>query len=197
MWNIVEIFDGIQGEGEFTGTPSTFIRFYGCNLECSFCDEPLHTQHDAIIKMSTDEILHLITQPHVVITGGEPSLQDINPLIRAIQEEKDARVQVETNGYNIYNIRHADWITYSPKIISGDKKRLGSTLFNEIKVPCSEEFPPDKTWDYVYTDKYLQPISDGDELNIDNIQWVANYILEHPEENWKLSIQTHKIYGGK
>ncbi|RLA72807.1 MAG: organic radical-activating protein, partial [Epsilonproteobacteria bacterium] len=42
MLNIVEIFYSIQGEGKFSGYPCTFVRLHGCNLDCSFCDEPLH-----------------------------------------------------------------------------------------------------------------------------------------------------------
>ncbi len=33
---VVEIFNGLQGEGMFAGTPSIFIRFFGCNLRCKF-----------------------------------------------------------------------------------------------------------------------------------------------------------------
>lgn len=32
---ISEIFRSIQGEGLYTGTPSVFIRFFGCNFTCS------------------------------------------------------------------------------------------------------------------------------------------------------------------
>ena len=30
-----EIFRSIQGEGHYTGVPTTWLRFFGCNLECN------------------------------------------------------------------------------------------------------------------------------------------------------------------
>ena len=30
-----EIFDSIQGEGEYTGYPTAWLRFYLCNLQCN------------------------------------------------------------------------------------------------------------------------------------------------------------------
>jgi len=30
-----EIFKSIQGEGHYTGVPTTWLRFFGCNLECN------------------------------------------------------------------------------------------------------------------------------------------------------------------
>ncbi len=35
---IVELFSSIQGEGLLVGLRQVFLRFYGCNLQCGYCD---------------------------------------------------------------------------------------------------------------------------------------------------------------
>jgi len=41
-----EIYPAEQGEGQFAGTPSVFVRTTGCNLRCWYCDTP-HTSWKA------------------------------------------------------------------------------------------------------------------------------------------------------
>ena len=36
--NVMEIYRSIQGEGTLMGIPTTFVRFFACNLRCSWCD---------------------------------------------------------------------------------------------------------------------------------------------------------------
>ena len=72
-YKINEIFYSLQGEGFYTGTPSVFVRFSGCNLSCPFCD----TDHNLGVMMTADEIaaaVNAFPASHVVLTGGEPSL---------------------------------------------------------------------------------------------------------------------------
>lgn len=37
-YKVVEKFVSINGEGMKAGTLAVFIRFFGCNLRCSYCD---------------------------------------------------------------------------------------------------------------------------------------------------------------
>lgn len=37
---IMEIFSSIQGEGLLVGRRQIFVRFYGCNIRCVYCDTP-------------------------------------------------------------------------------------------------------------------------------------------------------------
>jgi 7-carboxy-7-deazaguanine synthase len=79
-----EIFTSIQGEGLKIGQRTTFVRFLGCNLSCSYCDtkeaqnmEGPFLYEGQIFKnpVDVDFLLDKIEEKHVAITGGEPLLQ--------------------------------------------------------------------------------------------------------------------------
>jgi organic radical activating enzyme len=143
MYKIVEVFRSVQSEGTHAGTPATFIRFFGCNLACKFgayeCDEPLHTEKDNMTEVSLDDLLETASKgpKHVVITGGEPSMYDLNQLLGALRKAGHY-VQVETNGLNIDNIRSANFITYSPKFQWSDNAPVLQSGFHELKLLASE-----------------------------------------------------------
>ena len=96
MKKINEIFYSIQGEGYYTGVPAIFIRFSGCNLNCEFCD----TDHSLGKIMSDEEILDIIRKfpaKHVVLTGGEPSMQ-LDDCFLSLLKAQGFYLQIETNG---------------------------------------------------------------------------------------------------
>lgn len=115
---ITEIFHSIQGEGEFAGTPSVFVRTTGCNLRCWFCDTPYSSWRPEGSQCRWQDVLDLVVahdERHVVITGGEPLLQrDVVPLTEALAKA-DKFVTVETAG-TVYRPVHADLMSISPKL---------------------------------------------------------------------------------
>ncbi len=113
-----EIFYSLQGEGRFTGTAAIFIRLSGCNLRCSFCD-PRHD--DYTLYTENDIVAAIASYParHVVITGGEPTLQLTRLLVDKLHEAGKF-VQIETNGSIALEpdvVAAIDWITCSPKAL--------------------------------------------------------------------------------
>ena len=54
---ISEIYSSIQGEGEFAGTSSIFVRTTGCNLRCWFCDTPFTSWEPEGTDLSMQQIL--------------------------------------------------------------------------------------------------------------------------------------------
>jgi 7-carboxy-7-deazaguanine synthase len=114
---IAEFFQSIQGEGEFAGTPSIFVRTTGCNLRCWFCDTPYTSWEPEGVREPwralADRILACDCQ-HVVVTGGEPMLQpDVVPLTERLARA-GRLVTIETAG-TVYRPVQAALMSISPK----------------------------------------------------------------------------------
>jgi len=96
---ISEIFKSIQGEGIYAGAEQVFVRFFGCNLNCVFCD----TKPDSFREISIDDIINETDIygdcRFVSITGGEPLLQkDVLKELLPRFKENGMTIYLETNG---------------------------------------------------------------------------------------------------
>ncbi len=96
---ISEIFKSIQGEGLYQGQEQVFVRFYGCNINCSFCDTKLTDYQEK----SVDEVLKATLSyggcDCVSLTGGEPLLYaDFVKSLAAYLKSAGKEVHLETNG---------------------------------------------------------------------------------------------------
>lgn len=218
-YKINELFETIQGEGAFTGQPSIFIRLQGCPVACSWCDTK-HTwevKEDLVIpsrdmsnkksesehwaEMTPEEMLALCEDKgfrakHIVITGGEPCMEDLTALCELF-ETKGFSTQIETSG--TFEVRSTSkcWVTVSPKVnMKGGYKILSSALSraNEIKHPVATEQHVEDLKALLIehnidqTPIYLQPISQKERATELAIETCI-------ENNWRLSIQVHKYIG--
>jgi len=101
-YKIAEMFSSINGEGTHAGQLAFFVRFTGCNLDCSYCDTKWANVQDAEhTEMTGAEILSAVQKSgirNVTVTGGEPLIQpNIVPLLETLCG--DGRyVEIETNG---------------------------------------------------------------------------------------------------
>mgnify|MGYP003589986614 CR=1 FL=1 len=189
-YKICEIFSSVQGEGSASGTPTIFIRFFGCNLACNFCDEPLHKI--SYVEMSEVEIqarLQKFKGRHITLTGGEPTLYNLNTLIKSLKG-LGYYVSVETNGFNLDNIIEADYIVCSPK---GDFTY--SKTVNEYKFIINRFSSLDKVMEGLDSGYkiYIQPENGMETINGINLRYCLGLLEDFP--NLKLSVQLHKLIG--
>ena len=99
MLYLDEVFVSIQGESTDAGLPCVFVRLFGCNVKCTYCDQPQKACNRK--RVSVGNLMNMIRRcsvPYVCITGGEPLIQeDIYPVIYELVNE-GYKVSIETNG---------------------------------------------------------------------------------------------------
>lgn len=216
---VQEIFATIQGEGPHAGIPAIFIRLAGCNLRCHFCDTDFESNYHRTltvpqILMQVFELVKSCNIRLAVITGGEPLLQNIIPLLNELTRNF-FKVQIETAGTVWLNGLDA-WSTDPNFLVCSPKT---AKLHYKILKHC-------KCWKYVVQagkidsfglpnghsqikDRgariarpseftiperiYLQPCDEGDPFkNRQNMEAAVQACMRH---GYRLCLQQHKIVG--
>ena len=191
-YRVNEIFFSLQGEGFWTGTPMVFVRLSGCNLKCPFCD----TDHSAFQEMTAGEIVSEALRAggdcrRICLTGGEPSLQADEALLKAFHEA-GYTVHMETNG-TLPVPEGIDWITLSPKNQVFGLMGNGAVILkraDEVKLVLAPGVDPSAWEHFPATWHFLQPCDAAGRMNTEE---TVSYIKAHPL--WRLSLQTHKLLG--
>lgn len=120
-----EPFLSIQWEGPSVWTPSIFIRFFGCNLNCKRCDSKYAVNNaESICQYTPKQLINKILTfncKNIVFTGWEPTL-----FLPAIEEivnglNNSFTFEIETNGSNDIPL-YIDRINCSPKLKSSWNK---------------------------------------------------------------------------
>lgn len=202
---VVEIFNSIEGEGIRAGYRCTFIRLYGCNLNCSYCDTRYGCEENNYAVMSIEEIIKKVSTYDcnmITITGGEPMIHPgIKNLVRALCR-LDYKINIETNGTIERSIDFPKSITFTmdykcPTSKMEDKMSLenvDSLLATDVLkfvVGCKDDLNKalqiTESMNSVPT-IYISPVFGNIEL-----EDIVNYMNTHCINNWRLQVQLHKI----
>jgi 7-carboxy-7-deazaguanine synthase len=215
MLPVNEIFETLQGEATFTGTPSVFVRLQGCDVGCPWCDTK-HTwemggqvikaadmvakdhDDDRYAALEPGQLVDLVLglrSRHIVLTGGEPCMYDLTEVTGALAE-CGRSVQIETSGTYQINAAPRTWITLSPKIgMPGGLVVLPRALHraNEVKMPVGKPADVDKLLAFLDGFRpaggvWLQPLSQSKKATVLCVDAAA-------EHGFRVSLQTHKTVG--
>lgn len=190
MYDLVEIFESLQGEGRNTGRPCIFIRFAGCNLKCPWCDTDVTKRFSA----SAEDILRELRSfkaKSVILTGGEPTLVKEMPELIAALREKGYWIAVETNG-----TLAVDWLSFVDYVACSPKRGapLVLTAANEVRVVAEDEATVDfcraLRTQIAADDYYVSPCDHDGKIDFATAKAVLSQL-----DGWSLSVQLHKILG--
>lgn len=188
----MEHFYTLQGEGAYAGHAAYFIRLGGCDVGCVWCDVKESWDANAHPKMTLAEIVAVAEKYPgrlAVITGGEPSMHELQALTDALHEA-GFRTHIETSASSLLS-GDWDWVTLSPKKFKVPLEE-NLHLANELKIIVFNK--SDFKWAEEYAAKvpadcklYLQTEWDKrDEMT----PLIIEFIQQNPR--WQLSMQTHK-----
>jgi len=213
MIAVNEVFDTIQGEGVHTGRPATFVRLARCNLACMKCDSEFN---NPVMEMTVAEIIKRLNTkiPIVVITGGEPTLQNLDALLIELVE-RGYQAHLQTNGTQKIH-EFFTWVCVSPKLKYMEPLYESVIRADEIKMPitCAEDIEEAEAFRAKFAgakaEWYLHPWNDNFEqirhgknlspgarslegFNSDNNRLCVEHAVK--TGRWRVSVQVHKILG--
>ena len=200
MYDLVEIFESLQGEGRNTGRPCVFIRFAGCNLKCPWCDTGVAKKFSASLADIQKELKSYKTKS-VILTGGEPTLVKEMPELVAALKKEGYWIGVETNGTIAADwLGFVDYVACSPKMEFSDLYKSGEEAASplreadEVRVVASGEKVVDFCkWirgQIAATDYYVSPCDRDGKIDFATAKSVLSQL-----DGWSLSVQLHKLLG--
>ncbi len=189
---VMESFYTLQGEGFHQGKAAYFIRLAGCDVGCVWCDVKESWDKDLYPLQSVEKIVSEAKKypgKLIVITGGEPTLYNLEKLTKTLQSE-GFETNIETSGSSPLT-GSWDWICLSPKKF---KPPLPEILpkANELKIIIFNKS------DFTWAEKYAAQVSPSCKLYLQT-EWeksemmtplIVDYVKENPK--WQLSMQIHK-----
>jgi len=144
QYRLSELFFSMQGEGHYAGTPSLWVRTFGCNLKCpgfpcdteyswngeyknshdTYTSEEVYTKLKSLITDKYNPVgslVHPLTgnDIHLVFTGGEPLLKKYHKMIQEVVtmfslDNSYVNFTIETNGTQVLTKEFVNWLDDNP-----------------------------------------------------------------------------------
>lgn len=214
-FKVVEKFVSINGEGVRSGQPAVFIRFAGCNLNCTYCDTQWANAPDAPYKIETEETIYQFIEStgihNITLTGGEPLLQpNIEDLIAILLRDEQLRIEIETNGSINLDFLMPIKIKFQERLVftvdyklpkSGMEEKMITSHFVLLDKEDTVKFVASDIEDlnrakeiidkYNLTGKcnvYISPV-----FGRMNLQEMVQFLIDHKMNKVTMQIQMHKI----
>lgn len=213
---INEIFKSISGEAAGAGFPVIFIRTYGCNLRCGYCDTMYAVEGGEYTVKTPRQILTECNQlgiKRVVLTGGEPLLQPDAPELVDLLCNNGYKVEIETNGAVKLSDFHLKLMTKRKDLLSYtmDFKSITSGMAEKMIIDNLEflsskdvvKFVVGSREDllqmhFILTDNDLQcQIFVSPVFGQIEPKDIVDFILEHNLTDCRIQLQLHKIIWDK
>lgn len=136
---------------------------------------------------------------HACITGGEPFMYNLAPLVDALLDNSIVP-HIETSGTHLIpmELGHKAWITCCPKF---GFHVPNLAYVDELKFIVSASTPSESVARIAELDErcggsipiYVQPLNGVDAIDDSSVQAALAILRERPE--WRLSLQLHKVLG--
>ncbi|MDR0665268.1 MAG: 7-carboxy-7-deazaguanine synthase QueE [Helicobacteraceae bacterium] len=138
---VVEIFRSIEGEGALIGQATTFIRLFGCNMRCFWCDSAYsyEGEYKEIAIEAIAAKAALLGGAVFSVTGGEPFIHsELGALCDALLK-LNKKVKIETNGTLWQEIDKRVYIVVSPKPPKYEICEPIAQRLNELKFVADDD----------------------------------------------------------
>ncbi len=100
---VQEIYRSFQGVSTWAGWPCVFVRTAGCDIRCTYCDEPQALSATGSETLSVEEVMERVAalgSRMVEVTGGEPLVQVAVPELVTRLCDAGYTVLIETGGHH-------------------------------------------------------------------------------------------------
>ena len=177
---------------DYPGTPAIVIFLQGCNFSCPFChNKQLLSMSAGKSQLNAQDVLDYLqkrhtTVPAVVISGGEPTIQDDLVLFTTAVKAMGYKVKLDTNGsrpetiYNLFQYNLINYIAMDIKAPWEKYELLAGTKVNPGLIKESINYIAESGIPHHFRTTHFPPMLGEDDLSLieSYLPQNSNYVVQ-------------------